>query len=99
MIELGTGLQIGIPIAILGEPWTTATKKQLANVRLEGEGTSLWWDNLDEGFVLDECLPMWMGIKPASILARLARGKSTPKKAAAARLNGKKGGRPRKTAA
>jgi hypothetical protein len=35
-------------------------------------------------------------MKPAAMLARRGRGNSTPKKAAAARSNGRKGGRPRK---
>jgi len=53
----------------------------------------------DEGLVLDEVLPAMLGFKPASMLARLGRGTSTPKKAAAVRLNGRNGGRaPKKVA-
>jgi hypothetical protein len=97
-IELASKIQVIVPLAVLGEPWTKAGKKQLANIRLEGDGSSLWWDDLDDGLVLDEVLPAMLGMKPAAMLARLARGKSTPKKAAAARANGRSGGRPPKIA-
>jgi hypothetical protein len=86
-IELASKIQVIVPLAVLGEPWTEAGKKQLANIRLEGDG-----------LVLDEVLPAMLGMKPGAMLARLARGKSTPKKAAAARANGRSGGRPPKIA-
>ncbi len=98
-IAFTSTIQIVVPIGWLGEPWTTATKQQLRNVRLQSGGSTLWWEDLDEGFVLDEILPGMFGIKPAVLLARLGRGRSTPKKAAAARANGRRGGRPPKKAA
>jgi hypothetical protein len=84
-IKLASAVQVIIPIASLGTPWTTTSKEKLANVRLQFGGSWLWWDDLDEGLVLDEILPTLLGIKPAAMLARLGRGTSTPKKAAAAR--------------
>jgi len=60
---------------------------------------SLWWDDLDDGLVLNEVLPAMLDMKLAAKLARLERGKSTPKKAAAARANGRSGRRPPKIAA
>jgi hypothetical protein len=95
-IKLASGIQVIIPLTSLGAPWTTASKEKLANLRLRFGGSWLWWDDLDEGIILDEILPAVIGIKPAAMLARLGRGTSTPKKAAAARANGQRGGRPPK---
>jgi hypothetical protein len=96
VLSFASSADVSIPIAWLGEPWTTATKQRLENVILQLGGSCVWWDDLDDGFVLDELLPAALGMKPAAMLARRARGFSTPKKAAAARSNGRKGGRPRK---
>jgi hypothetical protein len=96
VLWFASGLQVVMPIAGLGEPWTAANKRRLKNVTLQLEGSCLWWPDLDDGFVLDEVLPTAFGMRPAAMLARNGRGKSTPKKAAAARHNGKMGGRPRK---
>jgi hypothetical protein len=96
VLLFASSADVSIPIAWLGPPWTTATKRRLENVTLQLGGSCVWWDDLDDGFVLDEVLPAALGMKPAAMLARRARGISTPKKAAAARSNGRKGGRPRK---
>jgi hypothetical protein len=98
-MSFSSGIVVEIPIEKLGKPWTAATAKELSNVRLQFGGTSLWWEDLDEGFVLDEYLPSLLGLNPAVLLGRLGGGASTQKKAAAARLNGQHGGRPRKTTA
>ena len=95
-IQLKTGMEVVIPTLKLGKPWIGASEQQLANVRLGMGGSWLWWDDLEEGFVLEEVLPSYLGLNPASMLARKARGRrASPTKAAAARRNGAKGGRPR----
>lgn len=96
-IELTNGVAVVIPIVALGKPWTSASSQQLANLRLRMGGSWLWWDELNEGLVLDELLPTALRLNPAALLARQARGRrASPAKAAAARANGAKGGRPRK---
>ena len=95
VLSFASGTDVSIPIVWLGAPWANASKKHLENVTLQLAGSCVWWNDLDEGFVLDEVLPAALGLKPAAMLARRGRGTSTPKKAAAARSNGRKGGRPR----
>jgi hypothetical protein len=62
-------------------------------------GSWLWWDDLGEGLVIDELLTTTLRLNPAALLARRSRGRrASPAKRAAARKNGRKGGRPRKVA-
>ena len=94
--ELDGGVVVAIPVKALGFPWTQANAKKLANVHLRFGGTWLWWDDLDEGLVLDELFASTIRLNPAAMLARRARGRrASPAKAAAARSNGAKGGRPK----
>jgi hypothetical protein len=96
-IALTNGVTVIVPILSLGKPWTSATPQRVGDVRLRMGGSWLWWDALNEGLVLDELLPTALGLNPAAMLARQARGRrASPAKAAAARANGAKGGRPRK---
>jgi Protein of unknown function (DUF2442) len=76
-----------------------ADPKDVAQVEVEpdGEGISFRSINMDiyvPGLLADE-----LGSIVARALGRHTRGISTPKKAAASRKNGRKGGRPRKKAA
>lgn len=99
IIQLRPAATVCIEIESLGEPWTSASKKAVENVRLEIGGSWLFWGDLDEGIALDEWLPYALGIEPAALLGKRNRGKkASPAKARAARRNGKKGGRPRKVA-
>ena len=99
MIALSAFAAVVIDIASLREPWTSAPKKKVENVRLEGGGAALFWDDLDEGIELDEWLPYVLNMDPAKLLGARNRGKkASPAKARAARKNGRKGGRPKKAA-
>jgi hypothetical protein len=99
VIQLSASAAVVIDIASLREPWTSAPKKKVENVRLEGGGAALFWDDLDEGIELDEWLPYVLNMDPAKLLGMRNRGKkASPAKARAARKNGKKGGRPKKAA-
>ncbi len=94
------GVTVEIPTKALGAPWTKASATQIARVRLRMGGSWLWWDDLGEGLVLDELLATTLRLNPAVLLARRSRGRrASPAKRAAARKNGRKGGRPRKVAA
>jgi hypothetical protein len=99
-LTLKDGVTVEIPTKALGTPWTKANAAQIARVRLRMGGSWLWWDDLGEGLVLDELLATTLRLNPAVLLARRSRGRrASPAKRAAARKNGRKGGRPRKTAA
>jgi hypothetical protein len=98
-VALSPDISVSVSIDSLGKPWTTATKKAAANVRLYLGGHGLFWEDLDEVIALDEWLPYALGIEPARLLGMRNRGKkASPAKARAAQKNGKKGGRPRKAA-
>jgi len=99
-IQLTPKAGVCIDLGALREPWTSASKKAVENVRLMLGGSWIFWDDLDEGIQLDEWLPDVLGIRPAALLGKRNRGKkASPEKARAARANGAKGGRPKKTAA
>ena len=100
VIQLTPSAAVGVDIESLGEPWASAPKKTVENVRLMLGGSWIFWDDLDEGIELDEWLPYVLNMRPAALLGKRNRGKkASPKKARAARKNGAKGGRPKKAAA
>ena len=100
VIQLTPFAAATIDIGSLREPWASAPRKAVENVRLDLGGSWIFWDDLDEGIELDEWLPYVLNIQPAALLGKRNRGKkASPKKARAARKNGAKGGRPKKTAA
>lgn len=78
-----------------------AADAQLAGVRLSPSGGALIWDELDvaiavPGLVMDLVAGVgWQRTYRAMLMREITKAKS-PAKAAAARENGKKGGRPRK---
>ncbi|WP_018076202.1 DUF2442 domain-containing protein [Novosphingobium nitrogenifigens] len=74
----------------------TATADQLAEVEILGMGYGLHWEGLDVDLSLPGLMAGILGTK--AYMARRAGQASSPAKAAAARSNGAKGGRPRKTA-
>jgi Protein of unknown function (DUF2442) len=74
----------------------SASPQELADVELLGEGYGLHWDMLDVDYTVPGLLAGIFGTK--SYMAKLAGQTRSPAKALAARKNGLKGGRPRKTA-
>jgi general stress protein YciG len=76
-----------------------ATPEQLAAVELEGNGYALHWEELDADFTVPGLLAGRLGSKRwMSELGRKGGRVTSAAKAEAARINGQKGGRPRKTA-
>jgi hypothetical protein len=74
-----------------------ASRSQLRNARVSGRGTSLTWPDLDADFTIMSLVQgVYGGTKWMSELARQAGAATSESKAKAARINGKKGGRPRK---
>lgn len=98
IIELGTGFLFGFPakaIPALG----SASAEQLAKVELSPGGSGLHWESLDADLSIPGLLLASVGRSDKlSELARLAGRTRSRAKAAAARANGAKGGRPRKAA-
>jgi hypothetical protein len=80
----------------LAQGLETATDDQLAAVQILGHGYGLHWPALDTDISIPGLLAGIFGTK--AHMARLAGGTRSPAKAAAARANGAKGGRPRKAA-
>ena len=73
------------------------TPEQFAEVEILGTGHGLHWESLDADFTVPGLLNGVFGT--AKWQAQQAGRASSPAKAAAARANGAKGGRPRKSAA
>lgn len=72
-----------------------ATAEQLEAVEVLGLGFGLHWEELDADLSLPGLLAGLFGTR--AYMARRAGQATSPAKAAAARANGSKGGRPRKT--
>jgi hypothetical protein len=101
-IELIGGSSVAFPlsrIASLRARRPGALGKALHDVKVEDRGATIAWPQLDVDFSVAEMVPEYLGITTAAAVARRAGGAVSPAKASAARANGAKGGRPRKTAA
>jgi hypothetical protein len=95
MVDLTNGSSFAFP-ALLAQGLGTATDEQLAQVEILGAGYGLHWEALDVDLSLPGLLAGLFGTR--AHMARLAGQATSPAKAAAARANGTKGGRPRKPA-
>ena len=95
VVELTNGCSFTFPPR-LAQGLETATDDQLAQVEILGTGYGLHWDALDADLSIPGLLAGLFGTK--AFMARHAGRATSPAKAAAARANGAKGGRPRKTA-
>ena len=96
VMALGAGYRVGIPLARLKEI-AGATPNELESVEILGRGNILHWESLDADYsvpalVLDLVGPGLL----ARESARAAGQATSPRKAAAARRNGRKGGQPKR---
>lgn len=99
MLELTSGYVFGFPTAAI-PALDGASPEQLATVELSPGSSGLHWDALDVDLSVPGLLLASLGrSQRLSELARLAGQVTSPAKAAAARANGAKGGRPKKKAA
>lgn len=95
VIELTNGCNFSFPPR-LAQGLENATDDQLALVELLGAGYGLHWKAMDADLSLPNLLAGLLGTK--AYMARRAGQATSPAKAAAARANGARGGRPRKAA-
>jgi len=93
VVELTNGSAFAFP-ARLGQGLEAATDEQLAQVAILGAGYGLHWESLDVDLSIPGLAAGIFGTK--AHMARIAGRTASTAKAAAARANGAKGGRPRK---
>ncbi len=93
VVDLKNGSTFMFP-ARLAQGLENASDDELEQVTVVGDGFALDWENLNEGFTVPGLLAGIFGTR--KYMARLAGRATSPAKAAAARANGAKGGRPRK---
>lgn len=95
VIDFANGATFMVPARTL-QDLETATDDELAEVAVE-HGYALRWDRLDVDFTIPGLMAGVFGT--AAYMARKAGQTRSVAKAAAARENGRKGGRPRKATA
>ena len=95
VVELTNGCTFAFPPR-LAQGLEHAAEEELETVKILGAGYGLHWEALDADFTVPGLLAGIFGTK--AYMARRAGQATSPAKAAAARANGMKGGRPRKSA-
>jgi hypothetical protein len=99
VVRLDNGLELAFPPE-LAEGLGEGSPAALSQIEISPTGLGLYWPRLDADLYLPALLngvfgsPRWM----AGLMGRLGGRARTEAKAAAARANGQRGGRPRKTA-
>jgi len=98
LVNLSNGCSFAFP-ARLAEGLEDAADADLAAVEILGAGYGLHWDKLDVDLSIPGLLAGLFGTQAYMDRLRAARAGSatSPRKAKAARRNGAKGGRPRKS--
>ncbi|MCY4208210.1 MAG: DUF2442 domain-containing protein [Roseovarius sp.] len=98
-VDLANGCAYVFP-AELVQDLSEASPDELASVEVDGVGFNLHWPKLDADIYVPALVAGVFGTKDwmSKAMARQAGRKTSPAKAAAARANGAKGGRPRKRA-
>jgi hypothetical protein len=94
VVELTNGCTFSFPPRLV-QGLEKATDDQIAAVEILGSGYGLHWEALDTDISVAGLMAGIFGTR--THMARLAGQAKSPAKATAARVNGAKGGRPRKT--
>lgn len=95
-VELTSGILLGFP-PHLAEGLAGASEDAVSEVEITPLGTTLHWERLDVDLAVDGLVAGVLGSRRwMTELGRIGGKARTPAKAAAARINGQKGGRPRK---
>ena len=99
VVDLNTGVQIAFPTR-LAEGLAEASPDDLAEIEISPAGLGLHWPKLDADVYVPALLQGVFGSKRwmAEQLGAAGGKVRSPAKAAAARQNGRRGGRPRKAA-
>ena len=95
IVKLTNGCTFAFPPK-LAQGLEAATEEQLVQAEILGTGTGLHWEALDVDLSVAGLLAGLFGTRV--YLAQQAGRATSPTKAAAARANGAKGGRPRRSA-
>ena len=95
IVDLTNGCTFAFPPR-LAQGLESATDDQLADIEILGAGYGLHWEALNADLSIPGLLAGIFGTR--AHMARRAGQATSPAKAAAARSNGSKGGRPRKSA-
>lgn len=95
VVELANGCTFAFP-PHLAPGLEAATEEQLSQVEILGAGSGLHWEALDADLSIPGLFAGLFGTE--AYLAQRAGQATSPAKAAAARANGAKGGRPRRPA-
>jgi hypothetical protein len=95
IVDLTNGCSFAFPPSV-AQGLEQATPDQLADVEILGVGYGLHWEALDVDLSIPGLMAGIFGTR--TYMARRAGQATSLAKAAAARANGAKGGRPRKTA-
>ncbi len=95
IVDLTNGCAFAFP-PHLAQGLKSATGDQLAEIEILGTGYGLHWEALNADLSIPGLLASIFGTR--AYMARRAGQAKSPAKAAAARSNGSKGGRPRKSA-
>jgi hypothetical protein len=96
VVELTNGCTFAFPARRI-EELETASDAEIAEVQVAGAGFGLHWPSRDADLTIGGLMNGVFGTRKwMSELARCAGRSTSPAKAAAARANGAKGGRPRK---
>ena len=95
IVDLKNDCTFSFP-ARLAQGLENATDDELAEVEVLGRGYGLHWETLNEDHAIPALVAGIFGTR--KYMAALAGRSKSPAKAAAARANGAKGGRPRKSA-
>ena len=98
-IRFENGARMAFPRRLL-QGLAGASAEQLQEIEIAGPGTGLYWPQLDVGHYVRGLMDGVFGTRRwMQTLGRKGGSAKTPAKSAAARQNGKKGGRPKKSAA
>ena len=94
LVELSTGVGLRLPRRLL-QRLAEASPEQLAEIEILGPGTGLYWPQIDVDHYLPGLLQGVFGTREwMAELGRKGGRSASPAKAAAARANGRRGGRP-----